>query len=260
MKSPQNHPVLVVDNVTKQLKVGEVTVDALKGVSLIVNKGEFVAVIGPSGSGKSTLLGLMGGLDTPTSGTISIDDVNITNMNERELTRIRNEKIGFIFQSFNLIPTLSAQENVALPAQFSRIKNKITPTNRAKELLTMFGIGDRNHHRPSQLSGGQQQRVAIARSLVNDPPLLMADEPTGNLDSASTQIVMQAFRHIQKTIGTTIIVVTHDMDIASQADRVITIVDGKIADDKDTRANIEKETINVLRNKHITGELPKLEV
>lgn len=228
--SVKNHAVLRAENLTKRLKVGEVQVDALKGVSLEVHKGEFVAVIGPSGSGKSTLLGLMGGLDSPTSGKLYIDGVDITKMNERDLTRIRNEKIGFIFQSFNLIPTLSAEENVALPIQFAR--NKIgKPTERARELLTLFGLGDRTHHRPSQLSGGQQQRVAIARSLANNPPMLLADEPTGNLDTTSAAIVLEAFRRIQREFGTTVIVVTHDLDVAAQADRIIKIVDGMVAED-----------------------------
>jgi putative ABC transport system ATP-binding protein len=252
--------VLEAEGLTKQLKVGEVTVDALKGVSLKVAKGEFVAVIGPSGSGKSTLLGLMGGLDSPTTGKIAIDGVDITKMSERELTRIRNEKIGFIFQSFNLIPTLSALENVALPMQFARQRVAKNPTSRAKELLELLGLGDRLANRPSQLSGGQQQRVAIARALANNPPLLLADEPTGNLDTASSDIVMNAFRSIQKTIGTTIIIVTHDMDIASQAERVITIVDGLVADDKNLRAQIQRDAVNAFREKHQTGELPKLEV
>ncbi len=229
--------VLRAVNLTKQLKVGEVKVDALRGVSLSVARGEFVAVIGPSGSGKSTLLGLMGGLDSPTSGQLFIDGVDITRMNERELTRIRNEKIGFIFQSFNLIPTLTAEENVALPIQFSRLR-AYHPIARARELLTLFGLGDRAHHRPAQLSGGQQQRVAIARALANNPPMLLADEPTGNLDTASTQIVLDAFRKIQHDLGTTVIIVTHDMDIASTADRIIRIVDGRVAEDAPTAATV----------------------
>lgn len=230
-----SNEVLRAVDLTKQLKVGEVKVDALRGVSLSVARGEFVAVIGPSGSGKSTLLGLMGGLDSPTSGQLFIDGVDITRMNERELTRIRNEKIGFIFQSFNLIPTLTAEENVALPIQFSRLRTH-HPVTRARELLTLFGLGDRTHHRPSQLSGGQQQRVAIARALANNPPMLLADEPTGNLDTTSSQIVLDAFRKIQRDLGTTVILVTHDMDIAATADRIIRIVDGRVAEDAPTAA------------------------
>lgn len=251
--------VLQIENLTKRLTVGEVTVDALKGVTFNVARGEFVAVIGPSGSGKSTLLGLMGGLDTATTGKIVLDGVDITAMDERALTRIRNEKIGFIFQSFNLIPTLTALENVALPAQFSKKTMKISPNERAQKLLKLFGLDDRLDHRPSQLSGGQQQRVAIARALSNNPPLLLADEPTGNLDTASSAIVMKAFRQIQKQMNTTVIIVTHDMDIASQADRVVTIVDGRIASDNDPRASIQHEGIQAFKQKHITGELPPLE-
>ena len=224
-------PVLDVQNVTKRLIVGEVTVDALKGVTLTVQRGEFVAVVGPSGSGKSTLLGLMGGLDSPTTGTIAIDGIDITHMNERDLTRIRNEKIGFIFQSFNLIPTLTALENVALPVQFSRQKTVTPAHTRSKELLGLLGMEDRLDHRPSQLSGGQQQRVAIARALSNHPALLLADEPTGNLDSASSKVVMETFRRIQSEMNTTVIIVTHDMEVAQQAERIVTIVDGVIASD-----------------------------
>lgn len=231
MSATESKKVLEVVNVSKRLTVGEVTVDALRDVSLTVLKGEFIAIIGPSGSGKSTLLGLIGGLDSPTTGTIAIDGTDITRMDERALTRVRNEKIGFIFQSFNLIPTLTAEENVSLPIQFSRSKAFANPGARARELLGEFGLGDRTHHRPSQLSGGQQQRVAIARALANNPPMLLADEPTGNLDTTSAGIVLEAFRRIQHDFGTTIIVVTHDLNVASQADRVIKIVDGQVVED-----------------------------
>ena len=249
--------VLRADNLHKQLTAGEMTVNALNGVSLEIKRGDFVAIVGPSGSGKSTLLGIIGGLDTPTSGNVYIDDVDITNMNERELTRIRNEKIGFIFQSFNLIPTLSALENVALPIQFSANK-QFNPKQRATEILEQFGLGERLGNRPTQLSGGQQQRVAIARSLANNPPLLLADEPTGNLDTKSTEVVMNAFRTIQKNYGTTIIVVTHDMDIASQVDHLITLVDGEIASDTDPRSTSTLAAVRHYQEKRQTGELPQL--
>src|SRR5205809_10265 len=165
--------VLRTEDVEKDLKVGEVTVRALRGVTLSVQQDEFLGIVGPSGSGKSTLQGLIGGLDSPTSGKVFIDNTDITNLSERALTRVRNEKIGFVFQFFNLIPTLTALENVSLPIQFAR-KPKFNPRKRAKDLLEMLGMGDRLTHRPSQLSGGQQQRVAIARALANTPPLLLA--------------------------------------------------------------------------------------
>ncbi len=235
----------------KELSMGQVTVEALRGVTLNVTRGEFLSIIGPSGSGKSTLLGLIGGLDSPTTGKIFIDEVDITNLSERALTRIRNEKIGFIFQFFNLVPTLSAVENVALPVQFAR-KRKFTPQKRAAELLNMLGLGDRLHHRPNQLSGGQQQRVAIARALANEPPLLLCDEPTGNLDTKSGQIVLEALRNIQKQTNTTIVVVTHDMEVANRADRVISLVDGQIAADV---PSISAASYEKLKTKLSTGEM-----
>ncbi|GAB4318550.1 MAG: ABC transporter ATP-binding protein [Phototrophicales bacterium] len=222
--------VLRAQNLSKTLKVGEVKVEALRNVSLTIERGEFVGIVGPSGSGKSTLLGLIGGLDTPTTGTIEIDGVDITRLSERKLTRIRNEKIGFIFQAFNLIPTLTALENVALPVQFAA-KRQFNPHKRAKELLDMFGLGDRIHHRPTQLSGGQQQRVAIARALANNPAIIVGDEPTGNLDSESSSVVMEALRNVRDTFNTTVILVTHDPGIAEQMERLITLVDGRITDE-----------------------------
>ncbi|HEX2905811.1 MAG TPA: ABC transporter ATP-binding protein [Phototrophicaceae bacterium] len=172
-------------------------------------------------------MGLLGGLDTPTGGSIEIDGVDITHMNEDQLTEIRNEKIGFIFQFFNLIPTLTALENVALPIQFAR-KRAFNPNRRARELLTLLGLEDRLHHRPAELSGGQQQRVAIARALANNPPLLLADEPTGNLDTESGQMVIEALEQIRQTAGTTIVIVTHDPQLAHHADRTVKLVDGII--------------------------------
>ena len=244
--SEMNHYVVHVQNATKELKMGQVTVHALRGVTLTVEPGEFLSIIGPSGSGKSTLLGLIGGLDTPTAGKVYIDGTDITDLSERELTRIRNEKIGFVFQFFNLVPTLTALENVALPIQFAR-RRAFNPTNRAKELLTLLEVDDRMHHRPSQLSGGQQQRVAIARALANNPPLLLCDEPTGNLDTVSGALVMQALRDVQSEMGTTVVMVTHDMSLASQADRVVSLVDGRIADDIDPRSTAQLAAMKMLR-------------
>ena len=211
----------------KTYRVGEASVAALKGVSLDVRRGEMVALTGPSGSGKSTLLGLIGGLDRPTSGRIEIDGIDITDMGEGRLTEVRNERIGFIFQFFNLIPTLTALENVALPIQFAR-RPRFDPERRARELLDLLGLADRLHHRPMELSGGQQQRVAIARALANNPPLLLADEPTGNLDSEASAVVIQALRDVSRETGTTVVLVTHDPVLAGQMDRVVALADGRV--------------------------------
>jgi len=219
--------VIRVIDVSKELRLGKITIHALRSVNMDIYAGEIVSVVGPSGSGKSTLLGLIGGLDTPTSGTIEIDSVDITRMSEDQLTEIRNDKIGFIFQFFNLIPTLTALENVALPIQFAR-NRRFSPDKRAKELLTLLGLKDRMRHRPSELSGGQQQRVAIARALANNPPLLLADEPTGNLDTESGKMVLEALHQIRDETGTTVVIVTHDPEIAQQTDRTVTLVDGAI--------------------------------
>ncbi|MEO1286790.1 MAG: ABC transporter ATP-binding protein [Chloroflexota bacterium] len=219
--------VIDVQNVTKELKLGQHTVHALRGVNLAIQSGEMVGIVGPSGSGKSTLLGIIGGLDTPTNGQVLIDGIDISNMNEDKLTEIRNEKIGFIFQFFNLIPTLTAVENVALPIQFAR-RTEFRPNRRAKELLSLLGLGDRMNHLPSQLSGGQQQRVAIARALANNPPLLLADEPTGNLDSESSATVLQALDDIQANMNTTVVIVTHDLKLANRMNRTVVLKDGLI--------------------------------
>lgn len=221
------HPVIQTRQIVKELPMGKTTVHALRGVDMQIFAGEMVSIVGPSGSGKSTLLGLIGGLDTPSSGQILIDGVDISRMNEDQLTAIRNEKIGFIFQFFNLIPTLSAVENVALPIQFAD-KPRFSPMKRARDLLKALGLGDRLHHRPSELSGGQQQRVAIARALANNPPLLLADEPTGNLDRESGVMVLEALDQIRRDSGTTVVIVTHDPGVAARADRTLTLVDGAI--------------------------------
>lgn len=218
------------EDLYKTLKVGQVEVRAIQGVTLEIGQGEMPGIVGPSGSGKSTLLGLLGGLDAPSSGRVIIDGTEITRMNERALTRIRNEKIGFVFQSFNLVATLTAQENVALPVQFSR-KRKFPPQKRARELLDLMGLDDRRRHRPSQLSGGEQQRVAIARALANEPALLLCDEPTGNLDSEASALVLDTLRTVRDQLGATVVIVTHDPQVAGQLDRLITLVDGRIASD-----------------------------
>jgi putative ABC transport system ATP-binding protein len=224
-----NNVIEAID-ITKELRMGQHKVHALRGVNLQIAQGELVSIVGPSGSGKSTLLGIMGGLDSPTSGQLLIDGIDVSRMNEDKLTEIRNEKIGFIFQFFNLIPTLTALENVSLPIQFAR-KPQYKPSQRARELLDLLGLGDRMKHRPSQLSGGQQQRVAIARALANDPPILLADEPTGNLDSESSENVIRALQTIREQSGTTVILVTHSKELATIGDRVLTLVDGQIVEE-----------------------------
>jgi putative ABC transport system ATP-binding protein len=221
--------VLRAINLTKDLPLGQVVVHAVRGIDLEIYENEMVGIVGPSGSGKSTLLGLIGGLDTPTTGRIEIDGVDITNMSEGRLTEVRNEKIGFVFQFFNLIPTLTALENVALPIQFAR-QPKFDAEQRARELLDLLGLSDRLNHRPMELSGGQQQRVAIARALANNPPLLLADEPTGNLDSEASGVVIEALRDVWRETGTTVILVTHDPELAGQMGRVLHLVDGRIID------------------------------
>jgi putative ABC transport system ATP-binding protein len=222
------HPVIYTENLSKRYTLGGGhTVTALNGVTLIIEAGEIVSIVGPSGSGKSTLLSIIGGLDTPTDGSVKIDGIETRRMNENQLTDLRNEKIGFIFQFFNLIPTLTAQENVALPIQFAR-KPQFNPSTRARDLLKTLGMGDRLNHRPTELSGGQQQRVAIARALANNPPLILADEPTGNLDSESGQTVLETLKRVRQEFGTTIVIVTHDMDLAAQADRQLHLVDGQL--------------------------------
>jgi len=218
--------VLRGEGLTKQFRSGELVVDALRGVDITIGQGEVVAIIGPSGSGKSTLMGLLGGLDTPTQGSLHVAGVEITEMDENRLADIRNEYIGFVFQQFNLMPTLTAAENVALPIQFSA-KKKFNAKSRAAELLSSFGLKDRLKNRPSQLSGGEQQRVAIARALANDPPLLLCDEPTGALDTENGNRVMDTLFQAQKDSHTAVVIVTHDPRVASRADRTLVMTDGR---------------------------------
>ena len=231
----RSYAVVRATDVTKEFQMGAVTVHVLQGVSLAVEPGEMVAIVGPSGSGKSTLLGLIGGLDTPTSGRVEIDGLDISAMGENQLAGIRNEKIGFVFQAYNLIPTLTALENVALPAQFAR-RRRGKPLGRATELLDLLGLGDRLGHRPAELSGGQQQRVAIARALVNRPALLLADEPTGNLDSAAGEQVLTALQRARRETGTTLVLVTHDPAVAELAERTVRLEDGRIVASGEARA------------------------
>src|ERR1041384_4031121 len=218
-------------NVSKIYRLGDEEIRALDNVELDIDEGEFISIIGPSGSGKSTLMHILGCLDTPTSGTIRLDGIMIHDASPRELAAIRNRKIGFVFQFFNLLPKLNVLQNVELPMVYSGISGR-ERRERAMEALKMVGLENRSKHRPSQLSGGQQQRVAIARALVNQPKIVFADEPTGNLDSRTGEAILQLFRDLSQQ-GRTIILVTHDPEIAAVTPRRIEIRDGKIAEKLD---------------------------
>jgi len=216
-------------DLTKVYGSGDTAVTALDHVSIQVEPGEFVAVMGPSGCGKSTLLHLLGGLDRPTSGAVTIDGCALSNLSDAKLTELRRHKIGFIFQFFNLIPVLNAVENAALPVTLDGV-SQAEAKERAKEWLIRFGLGDRLGHRPDQLSGGQQQRVAVARALVADPALILADEPTGNLDTRASEEIAGLLRQMANDWGRAVVVVTHDPRIAAHADRIIFLKDGRIVD------------------------------
>src|SRR5947209_3806572 len=220
--------VMDVQNITKSLPLGRERIDILKGISFQIMSGEFVSIVGPSGSGKSTLLGIIAGLDNPTTGQVLIDGVDITRMSEGKLAAVRNSEIGMVFQAFNLIPTLTAQENVEVPLYVG--KHKGSPSARAQELLALVGLTHRLDHRPNQLSGGEQQRVAIARALATDPAFVIADEPTGNLDARNGENVLELIAQLRTQTGKTFIIATHDPVVASHADRTIRIVDGKITE------------------------------
>ena len=213
-------------DVCKNYKMGESTVSAVCGANLKINKGDFIAIMGPSGSGKSTLMNLVGLLDIPNEGSILIEDRDISKLDESTLANIRGKKVGFIFQQFNLIQTLTAKENIMLPMLFQNISNE-ERNRKADELLLAFGLNDRSNHKPNELSGGQQQRVAIARALANDPEIILADEPTGNLDSKTGKEIMEFLKKLNKQ-GKTIIIVTHDINIARKAKKIIHIIDGEI--------------------------------
>jgi putative ABC transport system ATP-binding protein len=223
-----NHTIVMdVRDITKSLPLGRERIDILRGISFQIMGGEFVSIMGPSGSGKSTLLGIIAGLDNPTSGQVLIDGIDITTMSESKLAGVRNNKIGMVFQAFNLIPTLTAQENVEVPLYVG--KHKGSPSARAKELLDLVGLTHRLNHRPNQLSGGEQQRVAIARALATDPAFVLADEPTGNLDAKNSENVLKLIAFLRAETGKTFIIATHDQTVASHADRTIRLLDGTIA-------------------------------
>ena len=225
--------LIEIEDLTKVYQMGEMEVHALRGVSLTIEQGEWVAIMGPSGSGKSTLMHVISCLDTPTSGAYYLDGVDVSAMQENQLAAIRSRKIGFVFQTFNLLARTSALKQVMLPMQYSRNGQRVPPVERkrrASEALEMVGLGKRISHKPSELSGGQQQRVSIARALINNPPILMADEPTGNLDSKSGREVLDIFHHLHTERGITLVMVTHDEAIGAEAQRVIRLFDGMISE------------------------------
>jgi putative ABC transport system ATP-binding protein len=216
-------------DVSKTVTSGGEPLTILHPLSIEVARGRFLAIVGPSGSGKSTLLGLIAGLDSPTSGEVVIDGVNITRLGEDRLARLRGEKIGFVFQFFHLIPSLTAFENISVPMEIAAVPDA-DPRRRAQSLIEEVGLAGRAHHYPSQLSGGEQQRVALARALANNPPIVLADEPTGNLDSTNGRHIMELLRTVHRTRGTTVVLVTHDTELASLADSRLVLRDGRVVE------------------------------
>jgi putative ABC transport system ATP-binding protein len=230
-------PLIAVQNLTKHYRMGDAVVHALDGVDLTIERGEFIAIIGPSGSGKSTMMHLLGCLDRPTSGTYVLDGRNVSNLSDRQLAAVRNRQIGFVFQTFNLINRTSALDNVSVPLFYARRANARGP---ARKALERVGLGKRAHHKPNELSGGERQRVAIARAIVNDPVLIFADEPTGNLDTRTGEQIMQIFRELNAA-GVTVVLVTHEMDVATQARRIVAMRDGRIVSDRPTADVLQDE-------------------
>jgi putative ABC transport system ATP-binding protein len=227
--------LIEVDGLTKIYQMGEVAVEALRGVTVSIQSGGFVAVMGPSGSGKSTFMNILGCLDKPTSGIYRLDGQNVSELDRDQLARIRNRKLGFVFQTFNLLPRTTAQENVELPLLYNGASAR-ERHGRARERLRQVGLEGREHHHPNQLSGGQQQRVAIARALINEPAILLADEPTGNLDSRTSVEILGIFQRLNRENGITVILVTHEPDIAAYASRKILFRDGRIVKDEPVTA------------------------
>ena len=225
-----NHFVVNAENLVKTYQMGEIEVHALRGAALQVQPGEFLSIMGPSGSGKSTLMNILGCLDQPTSGRYYLEGVDVAQLNDNKLAQIRGKRIGFVFQSFNLLPRTSALRNVELPLVYMGVRHG-ERRRRAIAALELVGLGDRLHHKPNELSGGQQQRVAIARALVTNPAIIMADEPTGNLDSKSSEEIMDIFQHLNEAQKITIIFVTHEPDIAAHTRRIVRLADGLIVED-----------------------------
>jgi putative ABC transport system ATP-binding protein len=224
----QQNGMIELENITKIYRMGDVEVPALRGVSLSVKEGEMVALVGASGSGKSTLMNIIGFLDKPTGGKYTLEGIDVSRLNDNKLAEMRNKKIGFVFQTYNLLPRASAQSNVELPLIYGGSGQK---RRRALEALERVGLAARSHHKPAELSGGEQQRVAIARALVNDPSLILADEPTGNLDSNATAEIISIFCKLHQE-GITIVLVTHEPDVAAQAKRIVRLLDGQVIEDK----------------------------
>ena len=220
--------MLIARDVTKEYMSGEQKLVVLRDVSFTIQQGAFVAIVGPSGSGKTTLLGLLAGLDTPTRGTLVLDDADLGGLSENDRARLRGEKVGFVFQTFQLIPTLTALENVQVPLE---LRGTAGATERARDLIDRVGLTGRGHHFPTQLSGGEQQRVAIARAFANSPKILFADEPTGNLDNATGHRIFELLQSLNSEGGSTIVLVTHDSSLAAQASRIIRLLDGAIVED-----------------------------